>query len=158
MKTEREIAEKMIKDAEAMIEDAESKLAALDKPELRHGDYGYTRNKIPVLRTINADDKARVKTSYPEGLLNNLGECWTDGIRLGNIFDDLDRNSKDLEEFETVQSHFGNAILRMGCTIDPRGYIFIQIGMHYIHFNIDQATVIHQKLGQLLATTKRKNQ
>ena len=40
----RQIAEKMIRDAEAMIKEGQDRLDALDKPELKPWDYGVTDN------------------------------------------------------------------------------------------------------------------
>lgn len=94
--SEREIAEKMIKDGKKMVAEAEVKLAELDKPRMRHGDYGSsTTNEAwdyyVIIgdgkdATVHNQDGLALKAGTPLGCYSNKGES-----RLGNIFDDISR-------------------------------------------------------------------
>lgn len=121
---EREILEKSIKEHQAAIDKANKELAKLD-------------NAIDAI-----DDNGSL-----------LGDIATIKTKLGNIFDDLKRNSEDLREFEVIPSgcdRHGFAA-KLGCSCILMG----EIGDPWF-FCIDEAIEVHQKLGQLIATAKRK--
>ena len=154
---EKQIAEKMIADANKMIAEAERRLAKLDKPELRHGDYGYHRTSgNPYLHIDGATSGTYLVA--PEGgypLCRSNGEYQ---FAIGNIFDDLKRNSKDLEEFEERD---------MKWRVNGR---FIEVDIPYYNkcdeadcsgninyiFNIKEMVSHHQRIGQLIAFAQRE--
>ncbi len=138
-------------------ERAKEKKPCKCKAELRHGDYGTECD--------GAQWAVLYRNVQLEVFGNNSGSgitttnTWPTSTRkLGNIFDDLKRNSEDLEEF-SMNVRFGERI--QVCAWNKKITIhFINKDNPSIHddreFNIDEATEIHQKLGQLLATAKRK--
>ena len=148
---EREIAEKMIKDGKAMIERAESRLSALDKPKLRHGDYGKSSDFW-----IYISGKMLWTHEGSEG-------CWVRKstaieTRLGNVFDDLKAMSEDLEEF-TVGHYQCGAGIKVEILSDIHLWVSTEengSNLGYTILSIDETAKFHRKLGQLIATAKRK--
>lgn len=139
---------------------------AAQPKELRHGDCGIVpagagnQSPHPVL----ADPK---NLDYNTGYwLNENGEdscayCSRNGEKITdryNIFDDLERNSKDLEEFEVEWPggyKFSAKLLDDNCGHEYCGAkIKIESGSSCYTFK--KIVEIHQKLGQLIATAKRK--
>ena len=78
---------------------------------------------------------------------------------LRNIFDDLKRNSEDSDEWRsengTGQSATEERKIVMDCS-SKYNEIWLGTAGTSTWYSIDQATEIHQKLGQLLATAKRR--
>ena len=153
---EREILEKSIEEHQTAIGNAIAELAMLDKPKpkLRHGDYGLQSNAniLPWIKIYN-------KIWYLEGNQKNasmLPDAAFAGEQVGNLVDDLKRNSEDLEEFE-VHVHHGGTLKARIDTFDNDNDIEFQISSpcHHATANIYEAQEIHQKLGQLIATAKR---
>ena len=134
--------------AKSNIETAETKLKALDKPELRHGDYGYDRNGRPCLRIYrNVKINGFVVADKEMTFGNDAGSHAVPKIIIGNIYDDLERNQKDLEEFMTdVNKYY----------FDFENFIHAPIHIAGNWHTIKEAVTHHQKLGQLIATAKRK--
>lgn len=90
-KADQQATSARLKEEQASIE---AELAGLDKPKLAHGDYGYFATT------------GRPRLVGRNGVFNS---SWSDVGNAtsvddynitGNIFADLERNSKDLEEFE----------------------------------------------------------
>ncbi len=129
-----------------------------EKPELRHGDYGYYHGykSDPV---IFVKKKARNDELI---IVNTEGVCdfsLTDynkkeSIILGNIFDDLKQNAEDLKEFEVGYKDKSNdskvkfVLLKDG--------IQMKVGHEYFTTALKQFEKLHQKLGQLIASAKRR--
>ena len=152
MNNEREIAEKMIADAERMAKEGRDKLAALDKPELRHGDYGINSlgcGSIVIGNGIGAVDHREDGISYNLGKSQNGKYLRVGDSCLGNIFDDLKRNSEDLMEYYV--HHPARFLIRL-----EKDKINFLMYSTEVDISIKQATELHQKLGQLIATAKRK--
>ena len=127
--------EQNIVDAHKLDEERErlqDEFSELQELKLRQGDYGYYSGggKFPLLL-----------------------------VKLGNIFDDFKRNSEDLEVF-TVKTYRRNLGLSVGLTINPKDAVYFNIGTGptfvCTHLELDKAIELHQKLGQLIATAKRK--
>ncbi len=145
--SERDIAEKMIADAEKLAAEGKAKLAELDEPELRHGDYGVGKDKSgrPRFRLMIRNDVYNGESTKNPTNRDPNKDVW-----LGNIFDDLKRNAEDLKEFEVdnlrvvLDKQRGDAMVFFKSICSDRT------------FTINEATEIHQKLGQLIATAKRK--
>ncbi len=76
-----------------------------------------------------------------------------------NFEDDLKRNKEDLDDFK-VKGVTGSSYVRVQASYTDRGEIDIYINRNNKvamgSFTLDQATEIHQKLGQIIATVKRK--
>ena len=114
-----------------------------DKPQLRHGDYGYLPDGSPSpARLFTKNDSGEIIYHYR----SKEGDCPAWGIDkyiiLGNIFDDLKRNSEDLER--AVIDGFVMEIIGDRICIGGRRFL------------PHQATEFYQKLGRLLNTARKK--
>jgi len=137
------------------------------KAELRHGDYGYDYDGDPCM-TLQLHDGGSGATLHK----SNAGSAYAYTnkpsnsafvpiTKLGNIFDDLKRNSEDLERLEmnagtANRSQTGK---KLAIGFNNNGCLFVGVGRglrEIAHYTLDQATEIHQKLGQMIATIKRK--
>ncbi len=152
---EKQILERSIANHQKAIDKAKSELSALDKPKLRHGDYGTTGSGYNFLIADNGKELCWVNDSYVALPIKSLPD--ETFICLGNIFDDLKAMSEDLTEFvSTVR--FGDKIQTF---IGSKG-----IKIHFINknckypendreLNLEEATEYYRNFGQLLATFKR---
>jgi len=135
---------------------------APEKPKLRHGDYGLW----PVAKTpfiVNAHQRDRhgaaiLDLLWPDGDLSNSWACEDPRLErapiLGNIFDDLERNQKNLTEFSVCS---GSGWSPITAKLDSWGHILFTIcGMNSSMTTIAKAQEFYQKLGQMIATMKRK--
>ncbi len=129
-----------------------------EKPELRHGDYGFSDENHPRLYLtdkgkpihVQADDTFLGADKWFAGKMDE------GGIVLGNIFDDLKRNAEDLRGFEIA-----NGTKEGSLKITPwLGSCFewkIETPSRYtMGWTTKELIEIHQKLGQLIATAKRE--
>lgn len=158
MKNFIQLNDKKIEISDETAKNLDKQFGEKPKPELRHGDYGYDREGIELLIA---------KPNYDESLLSfdvNASHCGIilNGIhatrtftKLGNIFDDLKRNSEDLEEFEINDSYYDKCYFQITGHNKKICFNLIQAGNHP-HFTLDQLDEIIQKLSQLRATAKRK--
>ncbi len=151
----REIIEQSINDHQKAIDEAKSKLAALDKPKLRHGDYGYVKSNPDQLRFFVETQTGEMRHYEKEF---NCADpfacaCYSSYAILGNIFDDLKRNAVDLEEFEVSGLNYRD---KFNALITDLGQIWIATNMSGA--TCDKAIIkeIHQKLGQMIAFAQRK--
>ncbi len=142
---ERKILKQSIAEHQAAIDRASKELANLDKPELRQGDYGYMQG-VPRLFSFDYRGELRTAISKTDKHPFDISPLLEYTI-LGNIFDDLKRNSEDLIEFY-VDGKFANIFAGriLGGRINIAGK----------HLLFDEAVDFHQKLGQLIATAKRR--
>lgn len=139
----------------------------LEPPKLEHGDYGYDEDgdSCMALKSHNGSGipgpfrRAGPRYAY-ECNFDDSEPSWKVKTKLGNIFKDLERNKVDLERFK--KSTRGSGILRM--TIykwcDCKGELGIEFlidDSHTATTDLEEATEIHQKLGQMIATAKRKS-
>lgn len=128
-----------------------------EKPELRHGDYGYDKNGIGRL-VIDNQGSGRRRTAVKNGLWENLGDEWpaNEATVLGNIFDDLKRNAEDLEEF-CRKDLDTNCVGGNPFVVKIEGSsISFRLPKNYCAFGFTEAQEIHRKLGQLIATAQRQ--
>ena len=123
------------------------------KAELRHGNLNISNRGNPSV-TILVDGQFRGYKA--DGTYYCPVGFGIKGNPLSNIFDDLARNSEGLEEFRTVKMYCSGQSLEFGISKDPSDVIFFNIGLKVTHFKLPEATEIHQKLGQILATAKRQ--
>ncbi len=158
MKNEREIAEKMIADAETMAKEGRTKLDALDglKSELKHLDYGYAFGNKGDFRFFVREGSGKFIAYGESGCVMNDDvfntSCWqnkryTITGNLKDIFADLKRNSEDLKDFN----------------LDVHRYYFNFTNLSHAPIHIagnwhtmDEAIKFHQDFGQLLAYAKRQ--
>ena len=149
----KEILKQSIKDHQAVIDEAKKELSTVD--ELRHGDYGYGKNGYPCME-INHYPSGEIRDvsdlrMYDYNMRSSEDGAFKVKTKLGNIFDDLERNAKDLDEFKVnafaVRSGFVAKI--------TSGAVRIGTSYDVWSFDLNSATEIHQKLGQLLATWRR---
>ncbi len=141
-------------DEQARLQD---ELSGLQKLKLGHGDYGLRggdgiimlKDRSPKQQYIQADEDITFANSM---------ESHTEGyVKLGNIFDDLKRNSEDLEEFDRygLSSRLeGSGDSPFRFCIDGRSIGYR--GHSYCSFNYDEILEIGQKLIQMAHTAKRK--
>ena len=142
--------QKLIDESKKLYNDLED-WKDINEPKLTHGDYGYcgepSENNMYFI-----DSQFKGTEDNPFGISNTGGQesinkpiC--EFKTMGNIFDDLKRNSKNLEKF-TNDVH----TYRYDFIVFPFAPICIAGTWH----TIKEATEFHQKLGQLLATAIRK--
>lgn len=140
---------------EAIEQKAKDLRKMLDEPEIKleHGDYGYDDKNVPRLELDIGRDEYKIKhctagNSYV-CLPSDEPNASHIKIKLGNIFDDLRRNSKDLREFSRrCPGNKFEVCLSGGC-------IDFYIESNYASLGMIEAYDAYQKLGQLIATAKR---
>ena len=132
------------------------KLAALDKPQLRHGDYGTAIASSG--RLMLKDIGGQWFTAGKECCVSPGNDSFGPATILGNIFDDLKRNAEDLWEFEVdlYKDDEDGFAAEYNESDDNRVIGIGDKGEDFWYYTIDQATDIHQKLGQVIAFAKRK--
>ena len=134
----------------------------LEKPKLRHGDYGYDFEGDPCMSlqlhngagcTLHRSCAGK-KYAYT---CKTLNACYVPKVVLGNIFDDLERNSKDLEEFRITDFEDDAYRARWnGSYLDIETTRGLLCDRQHMHLALDGMVEFHQKLGQLIATAKRR--
>ena len=156
---------KVIEEAIAKLENVEldklfdekSKDKKCDKPELRHCDYGYDYQNDPCmiielhngfLKDVN---KLHVLDKHDDS--TEASPQYRIETKLGNTFDDLERNSKDLEEFDAYSCT--DSKVTFGIEGGEIG-MEVKVNKTYFNWDIDVFTKIHQKLGQLICTARRE--
>jgi hypothetical protein len=130
-------------------------------PQLRHGDYGRCWNERNGARRVfikNKGDGLVAANEYGTCIDADEVEGYKDNyIILGNIFDDLARNAEDLERFRaksTYDSRYPGSVEFIKCMGSNDGFnIYTEGGCT---FNTADLVEIHQKLGRLIATAKRR--
>lgn len=152
---EREILEQSIKEHQTAIDKAQKELKDLDKPvKLRHGDYGYAKKNGVSIIFVKICGEPRYYTGGVNGLWSNLvAEKEFDTPPLGNIFDDLERNSKDLWDFTKKTAAGGKLQVRITFV----GQIEFSIRQYTATAFLDESIEIQQLLSRLNATARRKN-
>ncbi len=102
----RKILEKTLTDAQAVLDKATADLAALDKPELRHGDIYRSHGQKDGLPRIVIGNGKKAKTYDRNG--NIIPQPFNDGFydesspefNAFDVFDDLKAIQEPLSEFE----------------------------------------------------------
>ncbi len=119
-----------------------------EPPELRHGDYGINLTPwIKIWDNVWWLTDQKLPSDYDDS-------SFVESIQ-GNLVDDLARNKVDLEEFE-ISDEDGPLAFE---AVKQCGHDTIWIQVHRNSkgfFSINQATEIHQKLGQMIATARRR--
>ena len=120
-----------------------------DKPALGNGDYGYLSRQswIKIQNEVYWLDSAfKDISTHPDSFFLPS--------RIGNLVDDLKRNQEDLEEFEINGDCGGQLNISYGS--HGRERVRFRVACTEHNFSLNEATKIHQKLGQLIATAKRR--
>lgn len=157
--------EKTKLDPDLSMETAKNKLKKFlgkCKPkELRHGDYGHyesgglwwawQRKDTLELFGENKGTGCAAQDAHP------------DMIRDDNSVDDLKRNAEDLEKFTTQCSGCRDRDTFYAQLENNNKMIAFQVmgsnkAYDWCHCTLDEATEIHQKLGQLISTAFRHSQ
>ena len=132
--------------------------AEREKTSLRHGDYGYDIKGDPTLVVTKNRGGKLVRCSLEKGggLQDMEFDYSNDLIATvtGNLVDDLKAMQSPLEEFKTKDKHGDNGEVLLGVLGNT---IHFRFGTGMI-FEIEQAQEIHQKLGRVLATAKRRKE
>lgn len=118
----------------------------------RHGDYGHvrgTKNHHVYVKSSNGDICLMGNDKIYHECLVKLEHHTIDG----NIFADLKRNSEDLRKFSKKTE--GSGVLKAQIFSENRIEFSIAAGCDRATASLDQATEIHQKLGQMIATIRR---
>ena len=155
---EREIIEKQIEDHQKVVDEAKQRLADLDKPQLRHGDYGYDEDGDPRI-TLTEWEAGRFTFAGDYSLVKrDLKSELTVKYKTGNIFDDLKRNSNDLTEFYGSGQYDKSAKMdkTFSCSINGYDSVWMRINTGSSLFTIEEFKKICQQSNQLLATLERK--
>lgn len=143
----RKILETTITEAQAVLDKATADLKALDKPKLRHGDYGIHSHSYPnpfVCSQSNIRNDLEYLNEY--GLVEGLSLAKPKV--LGNIFADLKAISEDLDRFSfDIHSYYYNS--DDGMRHNP---IHIAGNWH----TVEEAEEISLKLRRVIATAKKK--
>ena len=122
-------------------------LAEAEKPKIRHGDFGLNKanNARIVLFQFGSSNSGEREDIGLIGIHSK-----TDIEPIGNIFDLLKEWSEDLEKWERPTEKHNKFVFKIcGCTID----------FHtnpYCSFILSEAEEVWHKLGQMIATLKRK--
>lgn len=147
----RECAEENLNDLNIQLRD----LREAEKPKLRHGDFGIEDGNYPTILLSETKDKClrSIREGFTTISSNRIDYNHTYAI-LGNIFDLLKEWSEDLEEFEIQSKNCTKLIIK---TFGEEG---IQVDIsHYTATlrTLSEAEEFWHKLGQLIATLKRKS-
>lgn len=129
---------------------------APEKPKLRHGDcwWSDSDNSINIfMEEFNPPHRKCV--ALPYALITNIGSGYNGKPILGNIFDLMKDWNKDLTNFE--KSVRGGGMLRI-CqdVLLGNGIEFYIPGGMTASASLSEAEEIWHKLGQMIATLKRK--
>ncbi len=159
MSTERQVAEDMIDKAAEMAAEGRRRLDELDELKLRHGDYGTAQGFPHIIMADQGGGLHEAGCAYMCRISAHENDPpLAQSEVLGNIFDDLRRNSEDLEEFKTL----GRGCYSDGLRVRYDNDLAISLklsgndGRSQLWFALDQIEDIHQKLGQIIATAKRR--
>lgn len=162
---EKQILQDSIQAHQQAIDKAKSELAKIDKPKLRHGEIRYWPETEQYC-TIDLSEKGLIWCIWLVGdLLTAICQSaiLNGSNHVGHIkdfFDNLKRNSEDLTEFVVSNTYKNRGHIGIGITNESTNQLYFTVkedGRHNcLHVDIATATEIHQKLGQLIATAKRK--
>ncbi len=127
------------------------------EPKLRHGDYGYDSQGRRCLRLQVGNSNSGFTVASSEFVYgNDAGIAFVPKVILGNIFDDLKRNSENLGRTQ-INFEDGKDIFM---DIAYKNKVWLHFSNTKTggggHLSMETATEFHQKLGQLIATAKRK--
>lgn len=133
-----------------------------EKVELRHGDYGYDEDGgcllIESSKPVNSNCQFIARDEREELCGSIIGgkHISRKFAPIGNIFDDLKHNAKNLREFEVSGLYDGVDGKTFRCNYNPtNGELWMIIQSSSSYFPLDKAQEIQQKLGQVIATAKR---
>jgi len=146
-------------ESQKVLDEAKAKLEALPKPiQIRTGDYGYGyKSRIGWLAVSGT------RVFLDNGEIEDWEGGLSEAVRFGNTFDDLERNNEDLSDFDIIPKNESDSLLTIGRTFNPVDWVHLNISVNgtckyeSIHLNPEEAVLVHQKLGQIIATARRKS-
>lgn len=162
----RQILDKTISDAQAVIDEAKAKLAEIDKPKLRHGDYGHA-NKGECEPRFWIENDGELFWGDHEKLYTPSDEGYSESCTiLGNFLDDIAERGKELADFKMCDDLRHETTISIK-TEDDNVYskkkgICVDIGLEQedrccdFIATIDEAEEIHRKLGQVIRYAKNR--
>ena len=137
----------------------QNELCELEEPKLRHLDWGVFEGMVRIfIKECGGEFNAYALGGGKSGSDVLNGFAWQRGkykIK-GNLTDDLKRNSEDLEEFRVATTCCSSGFLNVLIVESGINFNIVKENRIGKCFTVDEATEIHQKLGQLIATAKRK--
>ena len=126
------------------------KLKELQEPKLRYGDYGLSLNGLPFIIHHN-------EIKWLDGSFRDISGLPNYTVKpknvLGNLTDDLKRNSEDLKNFTVFNDEENESYPFMA---ETRGSDSFALTCHNWCFSRDQIIKIGQKFIQMAYTTKRE--
>ncbi len=158
-----EQAKLVLKYATDEIERLEAERAEAQRPELRRGDYGFAERQQHEDGTFVVADQSTLQGSpkafYGDGAGQiDVNDCGRRHVRIGNIYDDLEKMAEDLDRFDMAGS---------GCTspseihaqLEDRngGIASICTGGPWCWLTLDELNELILNLRRLQATQERKN-
>ena len=146
MKDHKQILTDSIKAHEAAIAKAKSEIAELDKPKLRHGDYGLDlMGRRCMTINIQGEGLRQVSPTVAWSCANDRD--FRPETILGNIFDDISSKSEKLEKF-TVTGGFTSGGIKAKFS---RSCIDITLGRGQKHvFTLREAQEIADNLQKVI--------
>ena len=140
--------EERLKDIAKAIEELRDQVAKVEKPKLRHGDFGYSDE--PVYPRIVLDDN---KLATGIHVIDD-NEADRPTVIFGNIFDLMEGWGEDFEDWESEIANLGD---KRSITIGTLGKdIFMGTTGDSGSHSYKVAYEIWRKLGHALASLKRK--
>lgn len=127
-----------------------------EKPKLRHGDYGITKEghpRIALWQWTHSDTQGGRRRDYSQ--LGIMGEEKEFEV-FGNIFDDLADMAEDLEEFELDYIDGEDCMPHTEAKITSDGKIEFRFLSATSKYELTQFKRLHRLSGRLLATAIRK--
>lgn len=140
----------------------ERELEESKKPELRHGDYnrkGILYLKQCGTKTSQVDMIGTDSHCFPDSPFNDSASSFDVEEVVGNFYDDMKRNSEDLHTFDLTVSGGSQFSFKV------HGGDFIQFVAKapysstttFVTASLKDAIIIHQRLGQMIATQQRSS-
>jgi hypothetical protein len=137
-------------------------LVEAEKPKLRHGDFGFGNENWPrlTLEGYAGEEMSAGKQSCER--MDCTKHNYPDPV-LGNIFDLLKEWSKDLGEFEKVDVKCKNRKVLIEKSAHHIAHTFIAVTDNDgdrgngAHLSLSELENLWHKLGQMIATLKRKS-
>ena len=129
----------------------------LDKTKLRSWDYGVLSPASNGDFRFFLQQDGKIKAYTPSGCVgaHDAEICRDIYTIFGNLKADLERNSKDLKKFKVVDT-YGDTFVQKWYD----DYLCIRSSVEgktlHMHLAFDGMVEFHQKLGQLIATAKRR--
>jgi len=163
----KEILLQTIKESKEAIDKAERELAELERPKLRHGDYGLHDDDRNGWLTLERNNQLELfgdntGSGMPVETIGDISESGKP-YRLGNIFDDIKAKTEKLESFVAKSYDDTDNRLEFQPRCDSNGKTIIRLiategeDVSVVDYTQDQAQEIADKLTRVVATARTRN-